>query len=104
MTEEPNARWRETAQRRHDPERGDELTSAIVDAIAEADGIEPTAVKSPKLYDVVDVASIERALFDPQTTTGSDGTGSVEFRYDIYRITVDGDGWVRVYESAKTDL
>ncbi|WP_336022334.1 HalOD1 output domain-containing protein [Halobellus salinisoli] len=101
----PTMRWRQITQRHYDSERDGELTTAIVYAIAEAMDVEPKAVESPTLYETIDVAAIERTLFNPGTTTGSEeGSGSVEFRYDEYRVTVRSDGWVRVDETTEAGL
>ncbi|NKE35788.1 hypothetical protein GWG54_08135 [Natronococcus sp. JC468] len=71
----------------------------MVFAIAEAEGISPSEVKSPPLYDSVDVAGVEDAFFGSDSGNGSRrGTGTVEFRYTEYLVKVRSDGWVEVYE------
>jgi hypothetical protein len=98
------AHWRQVAQRHYDPDRDGELTTAIVFAVADAAGVSPKEIKSPPLYEIVDVAAIEDALFGPETPTDSrPGTGSVEFRYTDYLVTIGSDGWIQVYEAIETD-
>jgi hypothetical protein len=96
--------WRQVTQRHYDPDRESELTTAIVFAIADAEGVDPSEVESPKLYEIVDVAAIDEAFFSPETGTSHEGMGTVEFRYTEYRIIVRSDGWIQVYEPTETDL
>jgi hypothetical protein len=103
-TLDQDAPWRQAAQRYYDPDRGGELTTDIVFAIADAANVPPKAVTSPPLYEVVDVAGIEDALFGPTISTGSrQGTGTVEFHYTDYLVKVRSDGWIQVYEATETD-
>ena len=89
--------WRQVAQRRYEPDRDGGLTTAIVFAIADAEGVSPDNLHSPPLYDVVDVAGIERALF------GSNSDGSIEFRYTKYLVKIGSDWWIQVYESTEPE-
>lgn len=95
--------WRQVAQRHFDPD-GDELfTYVVVSAIADAREVDVLDVRSPPLYDVVDPAALETALFGP--TSGrvrEPDAGTVDFRYEELRVTVGADGWVRVAERAAT--
>ena len=82
-------------------ERGSrhDLTTTIIGAIADAEGIAPTELKDPILYECVDVSSLEDAFFGPDVAgRNRDGVGTVEFRFGDYRITVNSNGWVSVYE------
>lgn len=91
--------WREAAQRLYEPDRDGGLATAIVFAIADADGVAPSEVRSPPLYEVVDVAGIEQAFFGSNADVGSrNGTGSVDFRYGGYLVNVRSDGWIQVCE------
>ncbi len=108
-SEEPQTDQRtqssQAAQRHYDPDRDGELTTAIVFALAEAEDISPTELKSPPLYEVIDVPAIEKAFFGPETRSGSrQGAGTVEFQYTDYLVTVKSDGWVQIYETNGTDL
>ncbi|MFB6185161.1 MAG: HalOD1 output domain-containing protein [Haloarculaceae archaeon] len=98
-------RWSQVAQRHYEPNGRDELTTAIVYAIAEAEGVSPSDVKSPPLYEIVDAPAIEDAFFGPDVAGDSrQGIGSVEFRYADHLVKVRSDGWIRVYEPTEADL
>jgi len=93
------AGWRQAVQRHFDPEGELELTTAIVFAIADAANVDPAELKSPTLYEVVDVPSIEETFFGAEEYGESRrGAGRVEFTYEDYRVVVDSDGWIRVFE------
>lgn len=95
-----DAHGMQVAQRHYDPEDGVELTTEIVFAVAEAEGVDPIEVKSPPVYETVDVPAIEGAFFGPDTGSGPRrGTGSVEFRYRDYLVNIRSDGWIQVYET-----
>ncbi|WP_435063974.1 HalOD1 output domain-containing protein [Halobaculum sp. EA56] len=98
------ATLRQAAQRLYDPDRDGGLATAIVFAIADAEGVPPTEVKSPPLYETVDVAGIENTFFDRGTDGRSrHGTGAVEFRYAEYLVRVRSDGWIQVHEPSGTE-
>ncbi|WP_423999656.1 HalOD1 output domain-containing protein [Haloarcula salina] len=89
----------QVAQRHYEPDGRGELTTAIVYAIAEAEGIPPSEVKSPPLYESVNAPAIEDAFFGPTAAGRSRrGNGTVEFQYGDYLVEVRSDGWIRVYE------
>lgn len=92
--------WRVAEQRIYEPDSGPDLTSVIITAVAAVEDVDPTAVKEPPLYHVVDIAAVHDALFGttPSDTQGMSGE-SVTFPYRGFRITVRGDGWVHVAES-----
>lgn len=91
--------WTQAAQRHYDRGHDEELTTAIVFAIADAMGVEPVAVRSPPLYEFVDAAALDEAFFGPNVTEmARQGVGSVEFEYRQYRVTVRSDGWIQVDE------
>lgn len=80
-----------------------DLTTVIVEAVAAAEGVDPTAVTSPPLYEVVDVAAIEDGFFGPEIAGDRrDSAGSVNFRYRGFLVTVTSDGWVAVAERTET--
>ncbi|WP_418286029.1 HalOD1 output domain-containing protein [Halorubrum sp. DTA46] len=99
-----DAHWKQVAQRPYDPAGNTELSTVIVFAIADAKGVPPDEISSPPLYESVDVAAIETALFgrDGERIV-TNGTGSVEFRYTEYLIRVRGNGWVQVHESDESE-
>lgn len=91
--------WQQAAQRKYCPENDGGLTTAIVFALAEADGVSPVDLKSPPLYDVVDVAGIENALFGSRANRDPrEGTGTIKFRYREYLVEVRSDRWIQIYE------
>ena len=97
--------WSQVAQRHYEPNGNGELTTAIVYTIAEADGVSPSEVKSPPLYEVVDASAIEDAFFGPDVAGDSrQGVGTVEFRYNGSLVKVRSDGWIQVYEPTEADL
>lgn len=99
-----DTRWSQVAQRHYDPDRRDELTTAIVYTIAEAEGVSPSELKSPPLYETVDVPAIEAAFFGPDVRERSrQGVGTVEFRYTEYLVKVRSDGWIQLYESTESN-
>lgn len=99
------AGWRQVTQRHYDRDRDGELTTAIVFAIADAENVPIDEVKSPPLYEVVDIPAIEAALFRSETRADPrKGTGSVEFRYTDYLVKVRSDGWIQLYEADETQL
>lgn len=91
--------WTQVAQRHYDCDTDGELTTAIVYTIADAMGVEPTAVRSPPLYECVDAAALDETFFGPGVAdTARRSVGSVEFEYRDYRVTVRSDGWIHVTE------
>lgn len=98
---EQDAHWHQIAQRLYDPGRDEELTTAIVFALADAAGVEPTELTSPPLYEVVDAAAIEETFFG--SGRAKPGSGTVEFRYEEYRVEVRSDGWIHVFEQTEPE-
>ena len=95
---------KQVAQRHYEPDGHGELTTAIVHAIAEAEGVSPSEVKSPPLYESVDVPAIEDAFFWPDVSEESrQGTGTVEFQYTDYLVKVRSDGWIQIYEPSEPE-
>ncbi|WP_458210940.1 HalOD1 output domain-containing protein [Haladaptatus sp. NG-SE-30] len=96
--------WTQVAQRHYDPAQDGELTTALVFAIAEAEGVAPSEVTSPPVYECIDAAALEETFFGP-AVAGEDrqGVGTVEFQYTEYRVTVGSGGWIQVYESTDAD-
>lgn len=102
---EADGRWTQVAQRHYDPDRDPELTAALVYAIADAEGICPTDLKSPQLYEIVDAAALEETYFGRDAVGGSrQGVGTTEFRYGQYLVKVRSDGWIQVYVSTDNDM
>ena len=93
--------WTYETQAQYDPEESRDLTTVIIKAVAEAEGVSMTEILSPTLYDVVDVAAIEKALFGRPDVSENGTESAVEFRYNEYKVSVEADGWVTV--SKRTD-
>lgn len=85
------------ARRLYDPEEDGSLAVEIVYAIADARDVAPTEIRSPTLYESVDSNSLQGALFD-LNGWDSPASGSVQFHYAEYLVTVESDGWIEVYE------
>lgn len=63
---------------------------SILEAVADATGIEPTAL--PTLHDAVDVDAVNRVL----SGSGDGANVSISFRYANRLIVVDDDGRITV--------
>lgn len=95
-----DARWSQVEQRHYDPDGDEELTAAIVFAIAAAREVDPTEVKSPPLYECVDVSGLEETFFGPDVAGESrQGVGTVTFRYGELLVKIRSDGWIQVHEA-----
>lgn len=91
--------WRQVSQTRFDRSEPMGLTTVIVYAIADAEGVSPGDIRSPPLYEVVDTAALEAAFFGSEGGSGADDPrNSTEFMYRGYRVVVRSDGWVLVHE------
>ncbi|UHQ95170.1 HalOD1 output domain-containing protein [Haloterrigena alkaliphila] len=66
----------------------------VLEAIAGAEGVSPTALEPP-LNDVVDPAALDR-LFEPTATNASVRGGHVSFRYRGYDVTISSDGTIEL--------
>lgn len=91
--------WLQVAQTYYEPAGDRELTTAIVTAIADAEGVDPMKLGPPLLYDVVDVPAIEQSFFGSRTGNRTrNATGATQFRYGRYLVKVRSDGWIEVFE------
>lgn len=75
-----------------------EPSQAVVEAVAEREGVEPTELVPPEyetLYDAVDPAALD-ALFAPRANGADRADGSVTFPFCGYTVTVTADGTVSV--------
>ncbi|ADD06091.1 uncharacterized protein Nmag_2531 [Natrialba magadii ATCC 43099] len=66
----------------------DSVSTVVVEAVAEAVGVDATAL--PPLYERVDPDALD-AVFAP-TATGAPRTGEIQFSYSEYVVTVGCDG------------
>lgn len=67
------------------------LSVAVVQAVADAEGVEPLAV-DPPLGRVIDAAALDTLFVPTDDSTPADG--SVTFRYAGYEVVVDHAGAV----------
>lgn len=96
-SESGNNNWQPVVQTHYDHEGRHDLTTTIILAIAEAEDIPPTAIKSPVLMETIDVPALEAVLFGPCSDDAGDGEPkSITFRYRDYQVCVQADGWVIV--------
>jgi hypothetical protein len=61
-------------------------------------------IKEPPLYEVVDIASIEDALFGRSKVPRNGTRSQVEFRYRSHKVRVVADGWVTVFSPVEESL
>ena len=88
----------QVAQRHYDPSEWGGLTEAIVYAIAEARDVDPSEVKNPPLFTVIDAEALEETFFGPEVAgVPRQGNGIVEFWYTDYLVKVRSDGWILVF-------
>lgn len=88
--------WAFEAQTHYDPSDSRELTTAIISAIAEAEGASITEIKSPPLHEVIDAIDVENALFGRGLVSREDTKSSAEFEYRGHRVSIESDGWIFV--------
>lgn len=75
------------------------LTTTIVMAVADAEGIAPKDVKDPPLFEAIDAVALEQAFFGRgDRESAHDENMTTEFMYHDHRIVVRSDGWVLVYD------
>jgi hypothetical protein len=71
----------------------DDVSRAVVEAVAEAEGVDSVDL-TPPLYEAVDPDALNR-LFAATPSAGR-MEGRVCFRYNGYEVTVWGDGYVSI--------
>lgn len=74
------------------------LSQAIVTAVAEEEGVEPTEL--PPLFRVIDTDALD-VLFTPRGREKPQTEGRVVFHYLGYEVTVDSAGRVKLDESVE---
>lgn len=95
----PEAKWEMAVQKPVDDDQPGGLTTTIVYAVAEAEGVEPVDVKNPPLFDVIDAAALEATYFRSDGVSRTeDGQSTTEFMYRDHRVVVRSDGWVFVHD------
>lgn len=77
----------------YDASEPEQLSLAVVDAVADAEGVEATDLAP--LYYTIDPAALD-ALVRPPVTVDGEPTGEVRFSYHGYDVTVRSDGTVEL--------
>ena len=98
--DDPDPARSPVAQRHYDSTERVELTAAIVFTVADAMGVDPRAVSTQPLYECVDVEAVETALFGTEPVSSRCEPDAIEFGYTAFRIRVQRDGWILVFEPA----
>lgn len=80
-----------------DPDGRETLTNALVDALAEAEDVNKTAI--PPLYDAVDLDALSQ-LFESHEQTADSGT-VLSFTFDSWNVFVRADGRIRVCDASR---
>lgn len=92
----PDGDWIFVTQSHYDPDGPRDLTTVIISAIAVAEDTSIIDIKSSPLYEDVDIAGIDDALFGRPEANRSGTESTVEFRYNQYKVSIEADGWVTV--------
>jgi hypothetical protein len=100
VPDDPDPPRSPVAQRHYDPTEPIELTTAIVFTVADAMDVDPRAVSTQPLYECVDVEAVETALFSTEPVSSRCEPDAIEFGYVAFRIRVQRDGWILVFELA----
>lgn len=72
-----------------------DVSRTVVEAVAEAKGIDPLEL-TPPLYEVIDPDALDQVFAASQTNGRMNG--QVTFSYNEYEVTVCGDGYISVKE------
>ena len=90
--------WECVARRHYDVASGDELTSHVVLAIADARCVAPHEVTDPPLYDCVDVEALEQFVRGTPPSAPGAPENAVRFDYDGHLVAIHADGHIVVYD------
>lgn len=77
----------------------EDLTTAIVFAVAAARDIDPVDIDA-KLYDIIDASAL-KSLFNISMEQNGPMKSSVEFRFLDTEVTVRSDGRIQVFEPSE---
>lgn len=80
--------------------REEDLTAAIVYAVAAAKNVDPLDLDS-NLYDVVDISAIDSPFGRP-VSENPKVRGSLEFEFAGSRVFVTSDGSIKIFEEFQT--
>lgn len=97
----PDTEWDVVTQIPYEPSGADGLTTTIIYAIADAEDVSPSDITNPPLYEVIDTAALDDALFGAGTGART-GECATEFMYRDYRVVVQTDGWIQVHEPVES--
>lgn len=75
----------------------DALSTVVVSAVAEHEGVNPLELKQP-LYDVIDTDALD-AIFNGATKDPGLIDAQITFPYNGYHVTVTSDGDVTISDS-----
>ena len=78
------------------------LSKAVIEAIADREGVDVTEIEPPRyepLYTVVDPEALD-TLFAPTFAGKARGSGSISFQYAGYDVVVEADGQVSLSKRA----
>lgn len=75
--------------------RSERLSDTVIRAVADAEGVEPSALDTP-LYEVIDPDALDRLFRSP--ADGSHSTGCITFEYYGYGVNVRADGQLTLTE------
>lgn len=78
----------------YDPTGEGELSGTVIEAVAAAEGVDPTDCDL-ELYEAVDLEALDM-LFERRSR---DGRWRFEFSIGDHLVVVEGDGTVTIYES-----
>ena len=81
----------------YDSKSDSSATEAVIRALADAVGVEPTEL--PPLFDTVDPDAIN-ALFDP-SDRATDGNTLLSFQVDTWNVFIRSDGRIRVCDATQ---
>lgn len=99
-----DAPWRQVSRNHYDAESSESLTTAIISAIADASAVSPTTLRSPPLYETIDLPALEKIFFGVGDSASVQASvGALAFRYADHLVELQSDGWIRVYESTAPD-
>ncbi|UIP01388.1 hypothetical protein Hbl1158_15885 (plasmid) [Halobaculum sp. CBA1158] len=88
--------WAHLARRRYRSDE-DDIVTAIVFALADAEGVDPHEVTTPVVHDLIDLDALERFV-DGGGSARSQANGTVRFTVDPYVVVVRTAGTIDVYE------
>lgn len=94
--------WRVLCEGRYDPDGPDDLTNAVVDCIAQGFGWDEWNEGFPRLYEYIDLESVETMMFHQGSDTDLETPRiDCQFEFESNRITISNTGWIRILSNRK---